>query len=69
MLYTLKRDSGAKFCVVGDVRHLPFKKNQFDYLVCIDVIHHEYDQLKRLINSFKNLLKTGGMLFLEDPNA
>jgi len=60
---------GAKSCVGGDINRLPFKKGMFDYVVSIDVIHHECDDLPDLLRSFRDLLKPGGMLFLEDPNA
>ena len=69
MLITLKDEHGAKSCVAGDVNKLPFKKASFDYVVSIDVIHHESDNLKSLIESFADLLKPGGSIFLEDPNA
>lgn len=48
---------------------LPFKHRAFDYVVSIDVIHHECTRLDRVLASFRDLLKPGGMLFLEDPNA
>lgn len=69
MLNTLKTDHGAKFCVAGDIRWLPFKNQTFDYLVSIDVIHHHSNNVPSLLKSFRNLLKPGGSIFLEDPNA
>jgi SAM-dependent methyltransferase len=69
MLIQLKSDYNAKACVAGDIGSLPFKKGLFDCIVCIDVIHHECDELLRLFESFKDLLKPGGILFLEDVNA
>jgi len=68
-LYDLQRNFGARSCAAGDINSLPFKKNSFDYVVCIDVIHHENDKLPVLLESFRNLLKPGGILFLEDLNA
>ncbi len=69
MLYSLQQDFGAKSCVTGDISNLPFKKKSFDYVVCIDVIHHESDKTFAILESFRDLLKPGGVLFLEDPNA
>ncbi len=69
MLNFLKNEHGAKSCVAGDINKLPFKKASFDYVISIDVIHHESDNLESLIKSFADLLKSGGTLFLEDPNA
>jgi SAM-dependent methyltransferase len=69
MLYVLQSDHQATSCVTGDINKLPFKKRYFDYIVCIDVIHHESNKIFNLLKSFRNLLKPGGYLFLEDPNA
>ncbi|MFH0798833.1 MAG: methyltransferase domain-containing protein [Pseudomonadota bacterium] len=69
MLDKLNKDYGARSCVAGDINRAPFKKNVFDYVVSIDLIHHEIKNLFKLIESFRDLLKPGGLLFLEDPNA
>lgn len=69
MVYFLKKNFDAKFCVVGDMNALPFRKNSFDCVSCIDVIHHESCRLWNLLESFKGILKLGGYLFLEDMNA
>lgn len=69
MLVSLKNEYGAKSCVAGDINKLPFKKSSFDYVISIDVIHHESENLESLIKSLTDLLKIGGTLFLEDPNA
>ena len=69
MLFDLQRRAGAKSCVAGDLNNLPFKKGTFDYVISIDVIHHENENLTRLLQSFRDLLKPGGRLLLEDPNA
>lgn len=68
-LYTCQSDFGARTCIAGDINSLPFKKNSFNYVVCIDVIHHETYNLLNLLKSFSELLKPGGSLFLEDINA
>jgi SAM-dependent methyltransferase len=68
-LVELQRSVSAKSCVAGDVNYLPFKKNMFDYVISIDVVHHENENLLKLLQSFRDLLKPGGTLFLEDPNA
>jgi uncharacterized protein YbaR (Trm112 family) len=69
MPHHLKTKHGAKMCVVGDIKAPPLRRNSFDYVICIDVIHHECDQLVALFNIFKKLLKPGGTLFLSDPHA
>ena len=69
MLSDLQERVGARSCVGGDIGKLPLRKHAFDYVICIDVIHHEYDQLFSVLESFRDLLRPGGTLFLEDPNA
>ncbi len=69
ILHTLQTESGAKACVAGDMNRLPFRKQSFDYLTSINVVHHQSDRVKALLGTFAELLKPGGILFLEDPNA
>lgn len=69
MLYALQRDSGEKSCIGGDAKSLPFKKHIFDYVISIDLLHHERNGVLAMLESFRDLLKPGGILFLEDPNA
>ncbi len=69
MLQVLQRDFHATLCVAGDLNSLPFKKGCFDYVVCVDVLHHESDKVRTLLQWFRDLLKPGGLLFLEDVNA
>lgn len=68
-LESLKLELGAQHCVAGDANRLPFKPGSFDYLTCIDTIHHEGERLMPLLAAFHDLLKPGGALFLEDVNA
>lgn len=68
-LLHLKHKCGAKFCVSGDINHIPFRQNVFDFVICIDVIHHEYIQIKSILSNLYTILKPGGTLFLQDPNA
>lgn len=69
LLDTLRADHGSRFNVAGAVQSLPFKRESFDCLCCIDLIHHEYEAVPRILDSFKSILKPGGLLFLEDTNA
>jgi SAM-dependent methyltransferase len=69
MLDTLQRNAGARSCVAGDVNRLPFKQGTFDYVVSIDLLHHESNNVRALLEAFRDILRPGGMLFLEDPNA
>jgi len=65
----LKNVGGAKLCVLGDIGAMPFADSSFDYLVSTDVVHHEWEKLDQILTSFYDLIKPGGMLFLQDPNS
>lgn len=69
MLARLQREHGAEHCIAGDILHVPFQKEAFDYVVSIDVIHHEANDLRPILKTCYDLLKPGGTLYLEDPNA
>ncbi len=69
LLDTLRTEHGSRYNVAGAVQSLPFKKESFDCLCCIDLIHHEFREIPRILDSFKSILKPGGLLFLEDINA
>ncbi|EKD42898.1 MAG: hypothetical protein ACD_72C00540G0002 [uncultured bacterium] len=57
------------YYVAGDINYLPFKKQSFDVVISIDIIHHEYARLPEILKKLTDLLKPGGLLLLEDPNA
>ena len=69
LLDTLRAEHGSRYNIAGAVQALPFKKNSLDALCCIDLIHHEYAGIPRILESFRSILKPGGYLFLEDINA
>lgn len=68
MLKSLMK-KGAKYCVAGDINKMPFRNSSFDCIIIVDVIHHEYERIYDIIASFTGLLKSGGKIFIEDPNA
>lgn len=59
----------AKHCVVADINNLPFKDNSFDIITCIDILHHEEENLDQILIDIHKTLKSGGSLYLEDINA
>ena len=69
LLDTLRKKHGSNCNVAGTVKSPPFKKNSFDALCCIDLIHHEHAAIPQILESFRAILKPGGYLFLEDINA
>ncbi len=53
----------------GAVHALPFARNSVDCVCCVDLIHHEWERVEEILSSFRDILKPGGLLFLEDINA
>jgi ubiquinone/menaquinone biosynthesis C-methylase UbiE/uncharacterized protein YbaR (Trm112 family) len=53
--------------VVGDARKIPFKKETFDLIVAINMLHHVNDPENVLKECFR-VLKKGGKLLTVDPN-
>ena len=55
--------------VQGDVKSLPFKKETFDFIVCLDVLYTKeaYPGFQNAINTIHTLLKPGGILIMQLP--
>ncbi|MEW6003372.1 MAG: class I SAM-dependent methyltransferase [Nitrospirota bacterium] len=53
--------------VVGSVLDLPFKNNQFDFIISSEVLEHTVNAFKAL-KEFHRVLKSGGILALTVPN-
>ena len=53
---------------LGSVTSLPFKKNTFDVIVCIDVLYHRrVSEDTKALSEFYRVLKPGGILILKVP--
>ena len=48
-------------------KNLPFKKNVFDKILCLDILEHLLKR-KKLLLEMKRVLKPGGLLFISVPN-
>ena len=69
LLKFLREKHGLNNVVAGTVHTLPFHIDSFDCLCSIDLIHHEWNNIRNILHSFQKILKPGGWLFLEDINA
>jgi len=52
-------------CQVADVTELPFEKDTFDVVICIDLLHHIVNW-KKAIKEMNRVLKNGGRLILKE---
>lgn len=51
----------------GDISKLPFEDQTFDVVVCLDVLYHQWVNVKRAISEMKRVLKPGGILLIREP--
>lgn len=55
--------------LVADAEHLPFKDNQFDIVMCLDTLHHFYDNtLTSILKEFHRVLNPSGILIIDYKN-
>ena len=62
------KSNGLKLIKKGSVTAIPYKNNQFDAIVSIDVLYHK--QVKndlQALREFKRVLKPGGILIIKNP--
>jgi ubiquinone/menaquinone biosynthesis C-methylase UbiE len=52
----------------ADLANLPFSNQQFDLIVCFEVIEHVQDRAA-VLNELRRVLKTDGILCISTPNA
>ena len=62
-----KKLGGKALLKISDVESLPFKDNEFDYVITCEAFHHYLNQNKA-INEMKRVLKDGGKLIIADVN-
>lgn len=61
------RKRGVRNVKPGSVNHLPFKNQTFDAVICLDVLYHKEVIPSKALAEFKQVLKTGGTLYLQEP--
>ena len=60
------RARGSYDLVTGDVRHLPFRDDTFDAVVCYDVLQHLLEpERARAAEEIRRVLAPGGIAFIE----
>ncbi len=61
-----KRYKGAKKISfkVGDVKKLPFKNEEFDFICSAGVFHHSSEKMSHLVKEHQRVLKKGGYFFI-----
>ena len=63
-LVNICKDKGLNV-ILGDILNIPFKNDQFDYTICIAVIHHlsENEKRKKAIEELIRVTKKNGKVF------
>ena len=57
----------SSFGILGDLRKLPFKKDYFQAILCVDVLEH-IREFKQALTEFWRVLIDNGILVLHTPN-
>lgn len=53
----------------GDITEMPFKGQEFDIVLCLDIIEHlNFDKQEKALTEIKRVLKDNGILLLSVPN-
>lgn len=61
-----KKYKNISFSVIKPDTKLPYRKNSFDYVMCLDVIEHVMD-VELVLAEFNRVLKPGGRLLVSTP--
>ena len=49
------------------VDQIPFGKESFDVVICMDVLYHQGVNYKNALKEFNRILKPGGLLYVQEP--
>tara|TARA_B110000977_G_scaffold201843_1_gene299202 strand:+ start:3435 stop:4055 length:621 start_codon:yes stop_codon:yes gene_type:complete len=70
-----KKNKGNIKTVQGDIRKIPLKDNTTNYLICVAVFHHLYNDIDRIkcLNEIERVVKKNGSILItlwamEQPN-
>lgn len=67
-LFSLFRQKKQPFLFQANITSLPFKKDQFDLVVCADLVEHLYpDEFRKMLKEARRVLKPGGKLLIYTP--
>lgn len=53
---------------LASVNSLPFSKNSFDAVICLDVLYHQGVNPKKALAEFRRVLRSDGILYLQEPS-
>lgn len=68
-----KSDEALKFArtrgkvIKGDISSLPFEKETFDLVVCLDVLYHKWVNTEKALLEIKRVLKSRGTVLIREP--
>lgn len=65
LAYCKKR--GIKNINLGSITKLPYLKESFDAVICMDVLYHQRVNPILAITEFNRVLKKGGLLYIQEP--
>lgn len=68
-IYGIDKNYESKYVIRGDIKSTPFKENEFDVVLLLDVLEHlAYDEQYTALKEIKRILKPSGILIMSVPN-
>lgn len=67
MLEETKKKNKKISCICGKVEQMALEKNKFDAIIMVDTLHH-VENHKKAIQSILDILNSGGIFILEEPD-
>jgi len=59
----------SKNIIKGDIKKMPFKDNEFDLILCLDVLEHiNINEHEKIINELNRVIKKNGIIIFGLPN-
>lgn len=63
-------DESNVWFVRGSITHLPLKENKFNFVLCVDTLHHLTDSfIDQALDEFRRVTKSGGVFITDTRNA
>jgi len=65
----LDANYSSELVIKGDIKDIPFKDNEFDLVLCLDVLEHmNFSEHESAIKEIKRVVKKGGYIVFGLPN-
>lgn len=67
MAISFCKKRGLKNIILSRAENIPYPSNNFDAVICLDVLYHQGLNRKKVIQEIKRVLKPGGLFYSQEP--